>query len=584
MPTLEDLFNSGTLQRGPYAGQTPKDAFAPRNSNKIELSSNSPVINATTMKLVNKLRASNGSTLEETVLEQEVTGVRILGTLSQPLLYGPELGRMVLGETLPLSEMKADTTGLLPSGPIGKAFNSVRTATTKVLGIPTLATPTFTKNFSDPTKGGSLGGINSIQSNYPKLLQDIKDSADGSLLGKLLKGGVGSLTDPNQLGAKVIGEALKLGKGLLRDKLIGGGQKPAADYNFDDYPAFANGVKIVRNYGRGTNTTIDGSFASTSISATSGNYFNALGARYSSFFLPTLEVEEFPPFDDALGSEGPPIIIQTFKPANEVEENREFGILKSTPFPDVQLENDKKVRNPKLKWRSSEKTKKKNSIEQGIAGNYSSYTNIINRQVPYTIGDAQELANKLEIDSKDIITLKFESIKQNKAVNFLSTITGLSESFSPSWNSNKFIGNPFNFYTYDGIERTVSFSFKIFSLNAIEHKAAWDRINFLTSLVYPQSFEGDAGYIAAPFLRLTIGDMYKRKEGFLESLSYSFDDNSPWETEIERNLIDSDTPEKMDGYKLPKIINVETTFKFIEQRNGVSGHRYYPFVPITATT
>jgi hypothetical protein len=214
----------------------------------------------------------------------------------------------------------------------------------------------------------------------------------------------------------------------------------------------------------------------------------------------------------------------------------------------------------------------------------SSYTNIINRQVPYTIGDAQELANKLEIDSKDIITLKFESIKQNKAVNFLSTITGLSESFSPSWNSNKFIGNPFNFYTYDGIERTVSFSFKVFSLNAIEHRAAWDRINFLTSLVYPQSFEGDAGYIAAPFLRLTIGDMYKRKEGFLESLSYSFDDNSPWETEIERNLIDSDTPEKMDGYKLPKIINVETTFKFIEQRNGVSGHRYYPFVPITATT
>ena len=39
--TLEELFNNGTLQRGPYTGQTPKDAFTPRNGNKIPLSSNS---------------------------------------------------------------------------------------------------------------------------------------------------------------------------------------------------------------------------------------------------------------------------------------------------------------------------------------------------------------------------------------------------------------------------------------------------------------------------------------------------------------------------------------------------------------
>ena len=45
MPTLENLFKNGTLERGPYAGQTPKDAFYPRNANKISLSSNSPVIN-----------------------------------------------------------------------------------------------------------------------------------------------------------------------------------------------------------------------------------------------------------------------------------------------------------------------------------------------------------------------------------------------------------------------------------------------------------------------------------------------------------------------------------------------------------
>ena len=597
MPTLLELFNNGKLEQGPFAGQTPKDAFTPRDGNKIPLSSNSPVINSTAMKALNKLRASNGSILEETLLEQETTGIRILGKLSEPLLYGFESGRIVTGTTKPLTDMKlatgGDATGLLGGflgSKFGKAVSGASQTVQKFLGIPQLATPTYVVN------DGRLK-TSEIQSLYTKRLEEIKSSAQGNGLGGLL-GDVlgGGLTDPDQLKNKAISGAIGLAKGFLRDKIVGGVTPSQNNYNFDKYPAFKNGVKIVRNYGRDANSTIDTKgkvgpkgklYGNRSISATTGDYFNANGAYYSSFFLPTLKEEEELPLSGGgpgiIGSEAPPIITPMFTPANEVEENREFGILKNTPFPDVQLANDKRVKDPKLKWRAREKTKKKNSIEQGIAGNYSSYTNIINRQVPYTIDDINEVANKLEIDSKDIITLKFESIKQNKAVNFLSTITGLGESFSPSWSSGKFIGNAFNFYTYEGIERSVSFSFKVFSLNAIEHKAAWDRINFLTSLVYPQAFEGDAGYITAPFLRLTIGDMYKRKEGFLESLSYSFDDNSPWETEIERNLFNGDTPEKMDGYKLPKIINVETTFKFIEQRNGVSNHSYYSFAPVTTT-
>src|SRR5210317_482944 len=247
--TLEELFNNGTLQRGPYAGQTPKDAFTPRNGNKIPLSSNSPVINATTMKLVNKLRSGNGSTLQETVLEQETTGIRVLGTLSQPLLYGPEIGRITLRETLPLGEMKLATSGLIPSGPIGKAFKSVRTFATKTLGIPTLATPTFSNNFSDTVKG-SLEGTTNIQKQYPELLAGIKDSANGTLFGRLLKGGLGSLTDTDQLKAKVIGEALKFGKGLLREKLIGGGRKPSANpYDWASMPiSEAKFAKPTQNY------------------------------------------------------------------------------------------------------------------------------------------------------------------------------------------------------------------------------------------------------------------------------------------------------------------------------------------------
>ena len=36
----------------------------------------------------------------------------------------------------------------------------------------------------------------------------------------------------------------------------------------------------------------------------------------------------------------------------------------------------------------------------------------------------------------------------NEVTNFRGTITGLSETISPSWDSAKFSGNPFDFYTY----------------------------------------------------------------------------------------------------------------------------------------
>jgi hypothetical protein len=49
--------------------------------------------------------------------------------------------------------------------------------------------------------------------------------------------------------------------------------------------------------------------------------------------------------------------------------------------------------------------------------------------------------------------------------------------------------------------------------------------------------------------------MYNAKEGFIESLSYTIDDNTPWEIGL-----DADTK----NWKLPKIIDVNITIKMVE--------------------
>ena len=141
---------------------------------------------------------------------------------------------------------------------------------------------------------------------------------------------------------------------------------------------------------------------------------------------------------------------------------------------------------------------------------------------------------------------------------FRGTITGLTETFSPSWDSQRFIGSPFNYYIYQSVERNVTFNFRVWSQNPEEHIAAWDKLGVLAKMVYPQGYPAN-GAVTPPLVSLTLGDLYKTKESFIESLSYTIDDNSPWE-------IGTD----VSGYKAPKVIDVAITFKFLQSKNSTT--------------
>ena len=193
-----------------------------------------------------------------------------------------------------------------------------------------------------------------------------------------------------------------------------------------------------------------------------------------------------------------------------------------------------------------------------------------------------EKDNATDFKDKDFATLKFTSVATGNRVRFRATISGLTETFTPSWESNKFVGNPFNFYTYNSIERSVTFTFKVFSLSYDEHKKAWARLSFLSSLVYPQSYV-NKNYVTPPFIKFTLGDMYKDKAAFIESLTYTVDDNTTWETGLKQTRITNDDNDfiyvkteartttstdpnvKGDGsYILPKIVEVAMTLKLVE--------------------
>jgi hypothetical protein len=118
----------------------------------------------------------------------------------------------------------------------------------------------------------------------------------------------------------------------------------------------------------------------------------------------------------------------------------------------------------------------------------------------------------------------------------------------------------------------------------MQHVAAWQRLNFLTSLAYPQGYAGGIG-ARAPFLKFTLGNMYKDRNCYIDSLSYSIDDNTPWHvgfTEAsgladDSKFVINGEQTSLDNYILPKIIDVAITLKLVEQRSNTETEYLYGF-------
>ena len=272
---------------------------------------------------------------------------------------------------------------------------------------------------------------------------------------------------------------------------------------------------------------------------------------------------------------------------------------------DIKLRNDLSSKLEALNAASSTLDTSATSATRGAVG-ITTYSSLKDGQTPkvtlktkygidsndksdFVNEQTQYKGNSLKVDSDtlddyDFITLKFTSIANGQSVNFRATLSGITETTTPSWDSAKFIGSPFPYWTYTGIERSVSFNFKVYSTTPLQHIAAWQRLNFLTSLAYPQSYAKNIAVIA-PFLRITIGNLYKNKECFISQLSYTVDDNGTWEVgpTAGMGMADNETftingeSTTLDNYKLPKVIDVSVTLNLVESKSSTQHGYLYGF-------
>jgi hypothetical protein len=580
MPTLEELFKSKQLLS--QGGKTAEEAYAVRNSKKIRISSSNALVSTIGMLPAKGARALLGIKGSESLLEEEITGLRIIRTGSIPFIYGSDLGRLILKTTDSISTMKQATAGEATEATgafakIGNLVGDIKSA----LGLPTKLIPSFVVS--------SFEGDELLKPNdrYEQLKR-IKASAAGTPLNGLLgfigkNAGGGNLST---MGRNLVGGAISAGKQELGKKIFG-------ERGGNSLGSATGGSRNI-----GIKPTSSNEFV-TIFTDESNKAWGRFGYNYGS-----LEPSTPPSGDDKESAKYSKTIDTTPESKDGLAGKQ---VIENVPAIKFTAEPERAAKFSFVTKNENYKGIDKQNFLEAKRGMYT-ISDTINKQNVYK-GETKKIGNT-ELDDFDFVTLKFTSLGTVSgalhSANFRATISGLSETFSPSWDSGKFIGSPFNYYTYSGIERSVTFNFKVYSLDASEHKIAWDKLNFLSGLVYPADYYGNSA-VKPPIIKFTLGDMYKAKAGFIESLSYTIDDNTPWQVmDKEQSMVgnvaasipplmggggisqNAQTQEiDMKGYKLPTIVDVAVTIKFIENRSltGIEdgNRKFYTFTPQSIT-
>ena len=501
MPTIEELFKTKKL----ISGQTAEQQYDIRNTADIKRTPYN-VLMRPSFAIAQLARKNLSSRLGETKLEAEVTGLRILASTTSPIIYGTDILKFAKKTRGIVEDMKQGTSGAEAGvGKLTSFINKAEKFGNNLLSkigakLPEDLIPSRIVLNSDFKKGKV--------SDTMVTLSKLKTNSGGNLLGKLIKDNLQGRPNPNQ----ILGSALELGKKKLNTLLLGSPSQAAVNFAKDG----------------GDNYDIE--------------------TPYGKVMTPALYLKE-----DAIAQRND--LSSKFVAYESPKFNLPLPITNYIAVPTFSKE-------PKQMYSTAKLT---NSLEvnKGMA-NYSKTArrrDELNRLVQYNSTDGlTPNANERDptlptLKSLDLVELKFWSVAKQAAVNFRATLTGITETVSPTWEPQKFVGNPFNFYTYNSIERSVNFAFKIYALNADELKACWQKINFLTNLTYPQGYSGGIA-VVPPFIRFTLGSMHVNKEAFISDLSYEIPDDAPWEIDAEGL--------GMSEYILPKLINVTMTLKLVE--------------------
>ena len=153
---------------------------------------------------------------------------------------------------------------------------------------------------------------------------------------------------------------------------------------------------------------------------------------------------------------------------------------------------------------------------------------------------------------------------------FRCTMTGFTDSFNPGWDRIDIMGRPDGAYLYTSFDRQVSFNFTVAALSRSEMIPMWRKLNYLSTYTMPD-FIGSARP-SGPFMRISIGDLFKNTPGFISSLSYTIPDETTWDIAEDAKVT---VNANVNAKQLPMAMEVAMSFTIVgDFRPELMGRAY----------
>ena len=192
-------------------------------------------------------------------------------------------------------------------------------------------------------------------------------------------------------------------------------------------------------------------------------------------------------------------------------------------------------------------------------------------QVPYggKYGDlsfATTQDNKLP---KDFIKFRIRDAVNGKWLVFPAMLGTITDTVSPEYTQERYIGRPDAVHIYTGTNRNVTFDFKVAAFTKQDIPIIQEKMSYLIGLGYPhfKNYGGDEEMRpVTPYIYLTIGDLFNNTPGYFNSISCTIDETTTWELD--------------EGYQIPQYWNVSVDFVYIGKYlpHSLSKHYEVPWL------
>ncbi len=162
----------------------------------------------------------------------------------------------------------------------------------------------------------------------------------------------------------------------------------------------------------------------------------------------------------------------------------------------------------------------------------------------------------------DYINVLFYDVVNKKVIPLRAFISGISQQTSAETTDTTYIGRTDRNIVYVKATRELSFQLRLQAFSPAELGIVWEKAEYLNSLCFPAMY--DKGYMVPPFVKLTIGNLYREQPGYIRSISHTIEDGTSWET--------------VDGSQLPHGVLINVQFSLIEktQQTG-KNHKFFAF-------